>query len=612
MPTSLAGALPAHYESSFWLRVRKVERRQWWLWASAIVITLLLTAGMASFSFLFDQSDPTFSLTLRQSVRGLVALVFLFNLYTIYQQLQIHRIRRQLSDQEQLFRMISENAEDLITVIDRDGNRLYDSPGYAKMGYSREELQMGDVPEQIHPEDRAALIAARHETFLTGTGPRVEYRFQRKDGEWRTLESTRAPVRNDRGEIERVVIVSRDITERKRADELLRRRDEQLRQSQKMEAVGRLSGGIAHDFNNLLGVIIGYSESIEYRLTPNDPLRKSAEEIRKAGERAASLTNQLLAFSRQQVLQAQILDLNSLVSDMSQMLKRLIGTHIDLSTNLAADLGRVKAEQSQIEQVIVNLAVNARDAMPDGGKLLVETSNFEVSEKLAGCDPFLEPGRYVLLTVTDTGAGMDAETRRHIFEPFFTTKGPGKGTGLGLATVYGVVKQTGGGVIVESEAGQGSTFKIFLPRTLEVVAANIPEKTRNAEPKRTGTILVVEDEEALLRLTADRLEQSGFEVLQARDGIHALEVARSFRRPIHLVLTDVMMPKMGGQALARNLAEARPDTRIIFMSGHADRNISNGELLRSGSVAIQKPFSHEQLMTEVRRALDSVPMEVQN
>jgi len=408
------------------------------------------------------------------------------------------------------------------------------------------------------------------------------------------------------------VIVSRDITERKRADELLRRRDEQLRQSQKMEAVGRLSGGIAHDFNNLLGVIIGYSESIEYRLTANDPLRKSAEEIRKAGERAASLTNQLLAFSRQQVLQPQILDLNSLVSDMGQMLNRLIGTHIELSTNLAADLGRVKAEQSQIEQVIVNLAVNARDAMPDGGKLLVETSNFDVSEKLAGGDPFLEPGSYVLLTVTDTGAGMDAETRRHIFEPFFTTKGPGKGTGLGLATVYGVVKQTGGGVIVESQPGQGSSFKIFLPRTSEVAAASAPAKTRTVEPKQTGTILIVEDEEALLRLTAERLEQSGFEVLQAHDGVHALEVARSFQRPIHLALTDVMMPKMGGQALARNLTEARPDIRIIFMSGHAERNVTNGEPLRSGSVTIQKPFSHEQLMAIVRRALDSIPMEVQN
>ena len=233
---------------------------------------------MASFAYLFDQADPNFSFTLRQSIRGLVGLVFLFDLYTIYQQLQIHRIRRQLSDQEQMFRLISENAEDLITVVDREGKRLYDSPGYNRLGYTREDLKGGPVPDQVHPEDREALIAARAETFETGVGPRIEYRFRRKDGEWRTLESTRSPVRNERGEIENVVIVSRDITERKHAEELLRRRDEQLRQSQKMEAVGRLSGGIAHDFNNLLGVIIGYSESIEYRLAPNDP---AAQECRR-------------------------------------------------------------------------------------------------------------------------------------------------------------------------------------------------------------------------------------------------------------------------------------------------------------------------------------------
>src|ERR1700687_795383 len=264
--------MSAPYEPSFWSRVRKVERRQWWLWASAIVITLLLSIGMESFSFLFEHADPTFSFTLRQSVRGLVGLVFLFDLYTIYQQVLIHRIRRQLTDQEKMFRLITENAEDLITVVDRDGKRHYDSPGYNKLGYCSEELQGGPVPEQIHPDDREALIAARKETFEKGVGPRVEYRFQRKDGEWRTLESTRSPVRNHRGEIEKVVIVSRDITERKQAEELLRRRDEQLRQSQKMEAVGRLSGGIAHDFNNLLGVIIGYSESMEQRLLPGDAL----------------------------------------------------------------------------------------------------------------------------------------------------------------------------------------------------------------------------------------------------------------------------------------------------------------------------------------------------
>jgi two-component system cell cycle sensor histidine kinase/response regulator CckA len=567
---------------------------------------------MESFSFLFELSDPTFSFTLRQSVRALVGLVFLFDLYTIYQQLLIHRIRRQLSDQEQMFRLITENAEDLITVVDRDGKRLYDSPGYSKLGYSDNELGRSPFPDQIHPDDREALTAARKETFEKGVGPRVEYRFQRKDGDWRVLESSRSPVRNDRGEIEKVIIVSRDITERKQAEELLRRRDEQLRHSQKMEAVGRLSGGIAHDFNNLLGVIIGYSESIEHRVGPNDPLRKSAEEIRKAGERAASLTHQLLAFSRQQVLQPQILDLNALVTDMGKMLRRLIGMHIELTTNLAMELGQVKAEQSQIEQVIVNLVVNARDAMPEGGELLIETSNLDVNENLASSLPFLQPGPYVLLTVTDTGVGMDANTRRHIFEPFFTTKGPGKGTGLGLATVYGVAKQSGGGVTVDSEPGKGSTFKIFLPQTQESAVAPAPDETVAKGSMGTGTILLVEDEEALLTLSTERLTECGYKVLPARDGVHALETARSYNEPIHLLLTDVMMPRMGGLALARSMSELRPGIRIVFMTGHAEREASYREAIRSGAESIQKPFSHEKLIRLVRQMLDAAQMQAQD
>jgi PAS domain S-box-containing protein len=606
-PSSVAGTLPASFEPSFWTRVRKIERRQWWLWASAIVITLLLTVGVASFAYEFDQSDPTFVFNLRQSIRGLVGLVFIFNLYTIYQQLQIHRIRRQLSNQEQMFRLITENAEDLITVVDRSGKRLYDSPGYTRLGYSREDLQGGPVPEQVHPDDREALIAARVETFETGVGPRVEYRFRRKDGEWRILESTRSPVRNERGEIENVVIVSRDITERKQAEELLRRRDEELRQSQKMEAVGRLSGGIAHDFNNLLGVIIGYSESIEYRLAPADPLRKSAEEIRKAGERAASLTNQLLAFSRQRALQPQVLDLNALVSDMGKMLKRLIGMHIELTTKLSTTVCQVKAEQSQIEQVLVNLVVNARDAMPEGGKLLIETSNLDVNESLAGSFPFLQPGPYVLLTVSDTGIGMDANTQRHIFEPFFTTKGPGQGTGLGLATVYGVVKQSSGGLTVDSQLGKGSTFKIFLPRTQESAIAPASDKPSAKVSKGTGTILLVDDEEALLNLTAERLKECGYSVLPARDGIQALEIARSFQGPIHLLLTDIMMPRMGGLALARSMSELRSGIRIVFMTGHAERGDIYREALRSGAESIQKPFSNERLIRLVGHMLDTAP-----
>ncbi len=599
-------------EQSLWAGVKHVEKLQWWLWACAIVVTLLLTAGMASFSFLFRGSDPQYSFTLRDSIRGLVGLVFLFDLYTIYQQLEIHRIRRQLTEQEEIFRLISENAEDLITVVDGEGKSLYNSPGYQKVfGYTSKDLRGKLAVDQIHPDDRQAVLAAKDDVFQKGVSPRVEYRFQSKDGEWRTLEFNGSPVRNRRGEIEKIVVVSRDITERKQAEELLRQRDEQLRQAQKMEAIGRLSGGIAHDFNNLLGVIIGYSEAMEAKLTPDDPLRKNAEQVRKAGERAAGLTHQLLAFSRQQVLQPRILDLNAVVTDIGKMLHRLIGPDVELATKLAPQLGRVKADQSQIEQVIVNLVVNARDAMPDGGKLIIETSNVHISESLARSLPFLHPGPHILLTVADTGVGIDPETQQHVFEPFFTTKGSGKGTGLGLATVYGVVKQSGGVVGIDSAPGNGATFKIFLPQSQETPVTSPPEDSLDTKSfTGTDSILLVEDDEALLNLTADLLADSGHKVLKASDGLQALEIAQSFDGPIHLLLTDVMMPKLGGPALARKLSQLRPDTRILFMTGHAERGSSSQTTLPAGAEVLQKPFSREVLISHVRRILDLAAMEV--
>jgi PAS domain S-box-containing protein len=518
-----------------------------------------------------------------------------------------------LSEHEEMFRLITENADDLITVIDREGQRLYSSPGYSKIfGYSGEELLGTPIDDQIHPDDREMILAVRLETFEKGAAPRQEYRFRRKDGEWRTLESNASPVRNSLGEIEKIVVVSRDITERKLAEEMLRQRDEQLRQAQKMEAVGRLSGGIAHDFNNLLGVIIGYSESLEQQLPPEDPLRKNAEQIRKAGERAAALTHQLLAFSRQQVLQPKILDLNAVVIDMGKMLRRLIGVDIELTTRLDSQLGRVKADQSQIEQVIVNLAVNARDAMPEGGSLVIETSNIDVDITIARSLPFLRPGPHILLTVSDTGAGMDISTQRHIFEPFFTTKPPGKGTGLGLATVYGVVKQSGGVVGVDSKPGRGSTFKIFLPQAEDSVVPAAPDPIRGNISKGNDTILLVEDEEALLNLTASVLMENGYTVLTARDGIQALDVARSFPETIHLLLTDVAMPRMGGPALARHLVDLRPGIRVLFMTGNAGRDPVSQGTLPASAEPLLKPFSQAALVGHVRRALDEVPVEVVN
>jgi len=598
-------------KQSFWPHIGLAERRQWWLWAFAIAVTLLLTAGMASFSYLFDQSDPNFSFSLRQSVRGLLGLVLLFDLYTIYQQLQIQRIRRQLSEREELYRLISENAEDLIAVIDADGHRLYNSPGYERLfGYTNEELQGVPIADQVHPDDRQHVLQARKEAFETGLRFHLEYRFRRKDGEWRILESTGGVVRNTQGEAEKIVAVSRDITERKHAEEILRQREEQLRQAQKMEAVGRLSGGIAHDFNNLLGVIIGYSEEIESRAAKGDPLRRSAEEIRKAGQRAAALTQQLLAFSRQQVLQPNVLALNLLVSDMSKMLQRLIGAHIELSTNLDPELGSIKSDQSQMEQVIVNLVVNARDAMPAGGKLLIETSRVFLDEAQARSLPFLHPGPHVRLTVMDTGVGMDAETQRHIFEPFFTTKGCGKGTGLGLATVYGVIKQSGGVVGVRSEPGKGSTFKIYLPQVEEQLVTPAKDSSTSQISMGTETILVVENEEALLELTSDLLSRSGYKVLSARDGLDAIKIARLFDGSIHLLLTDIMMPKLNGAALARRVTRLHPGIRVLFMTGHAEPDATLHENMPPESECLQKPFHRDALIRKVRQTLDLAELQI--
>src|SRR5712671_5730870 len=545
---------------------RKIDRREWWLWAAAGIITLLLTAALASFVVPHESSheDVRALDIIPQAVRGLVALVFLFDLYTIYQHLQIHRIRRQLIEREELFHLISENAADMIAVVDLEGRRIFNSLSYQKiLGYAPDELQGSSGFEQIHPDDRERVKNAAKEARQTGAGTMLEYRFRHKNGGWMVLESVASAIRNEKGEPEKLVIVNRDITERKKAQEALSRSEasfrslvegapygiyratmtgqflevnpafqrmlgydsaqelfnadlatqvfrnsadykrmnellaeskvmkdmelewkrasgdpivvrcsghrvegkdggldyfevfaedvterrtleRQLRMAQKMEAIGRLSGGIAHDFNNLLGVIIGYSGVLKKSLDKSQPNYEYATEIEKAGQRAASLTRQLLAFSRQQVLTPSVLSMNSLVSDMEKMLPRLLGEDINVSLALDPKLGDVKADQSQIEQVIMNLAVNARDAMPSGGKLRIQTANIEMDNAFTWNHPGSKVGSYVMLAIADSGTGMSAETLAHIFEPFFTTKGVGEGTGLGLATVYGIVKQSNG------------------------------------------------------------------------------------------------------------------------------------------------------------------------
>jgi len=394
-----------------------------------------------------------------------------------------------------------------------------------------------------------------------------------------------------------VIEYVRDITEH-------RRLEEQFRQAQKIEAVGRLAGGVAHDFNNLLMVIRGYSDLLLEELKPADSRRRALEEIRKAGERAATLTRQLLAFSRKQVLQPQILDLNAVVSNINTMLRRLIGEDIELTMLPGAALDRVQADPGQIEQVIMNLAVNARDAMPHGGKLTIETANVNLDEDYARRDGNAAPGPYVRLSVSDTGCGMDAETRAHVFEPFFTTKERGKGTGLGLATVYGIVKQSGGYIWVYSEVGRGTVFKIYLPR-----APGSAEARQQGEVQQTlfggvETVLVAEDDPAVRALVCGALASRGYTVQEARDGREALAAARGYKGPIHLLLTDVVLPHMSGRRLAERLRAERPESRLLYMSGYTDDAVVSHGVSAGKVPFLQKPFSASALSRKVREVLD--------
>ncbi len=461
-------------------------------------------------------------------------------------------------------------------------------------GYSREEV-IGHTSKELNfwakPEDRANFIEM---VMNQGSVRDFEIGFRTKSGELRTATDS-AEIIDVAGQ-ECTVAIFRDVTERKTLEK-------QMRQTQKMEAVGQLTGGIAHDFNNLLGVIIGYSEILENRLPPGDPLHKECLQIKKAGQSAASLTRQLLAFSRQQVLEPKVLDINSIVLSVEKMLRRLIGEHIDLRTSLEPALGSVKADQGQIEQVIINLAVNARDAMPQGGKLLIETANVNLDEDYARRHPPQLPGAYVLLSVADTGMGMDAETQSHIFEPFFTTKEVGKGTGLGLATVYGVVRQSDGHIWVYSELGQGTTFKIYLPRAGQTAGLQQPAAVPADALRGSETILLVEDEEALRELTRSLLEGAGYTVLEASLPEEAIEIARQERGPIHLLLSDMVMPGMTGKDLATQLTPVRPEMKVVYMSGYT--GFTHAGLADSEIALLGKPFTREKLLRKMRETLES-------
>ncbi|HXV44800.1 MAG TPA: ATP-binding protein, partial [Anaerolineae bacterium] len=505
---------------------------------------------------------------------------------------------------EERFRQVISSISDWIytTRINEDGSRvnLYLSSHVETLtGYPYEKF-MADwnfwPSGVVHPDDRAAA-AEQSARLAVGQSSEMEYRLIRADGEiiW-VRDSARVESEGDKAKI--IYGVVSDITQRKQLEE-------QFHQSQKMEAIGRLAGGVAHDFNNLLTVINGYSELLLYRhLDGTSPLRRYIEEIKKAGERAASLTGQLLAFSRKQVLQPQIIDLNTVVADIDKMLRRLIGEDIDLVTAPGAESGSVKADPGQIEQVIMNLVVNARDAMPHGGNLTVGTANVTLDETYTRGIVGLEPGPHVVLMVKDTGSGMDPEILSHIFEPFFTTKEKQKGTGLGLATVYGIVTQSGGYIDVSSKVGAGTTFKVYLPQVDQQVELSKPEQSTEA-PHGQETILLVEDEDLVRDLTRTVLLEHGYRVLEASGGSQALSISEQYQNPIDLLATDVVMPHMSGRELAERLLLLRPDIKILYMSGYTDDIIVHHGLADPSITFLQKPFTPAELAHKVREVLDS-------
>jgi two-component system cell cycle sensor histidine kinase/response regulator CckA len=495
-----------------------------------------------------------------------------------------------------------ESTADGVMITEPDGSITWVNPAFSRItGFSAEEA-IGRKPSILRSgQHNNALYGELWRTLLDGQVWDGELTNKRKDGRLYLEAQTITPVRDARGGISHFVSVTRDISHR-------RRLEEQLRQSQKMEAVGRLSGGVAHDFNNLLAVILGFGDMLLRSLPPDARFERYCGEILKAANRGAGLTRQLLAFSRQQTLQPKVIDLNAVVSESEKMLGRLLGEDVELVTSLDPDLGHVKIDPGEMEQVIMNLAVNARDAMPRGGTLTMETANLEHTEASAGKYGYpVAMGSYVRLTVTDTGIGMDEATRAHIFEPFFTTKGLGKGTGLGLATVYGVVEQSKGHISVESKVGRGTSFTILLPRLATPVTSVGEDPRKDAVLHGTETVLLAEDDDAARGLWREMLETLGYRVLEASNGAAAIEMVHVYPGRIDLVVTDVVMPQMGGGELSERMAETHPGIRVIFLSGYTADTILRQGIAETGLPFLQKPFTAQQFARKIRETLDAEP-----
>jgi len=498
---------------------------------------------------------------------------------------------------QRLFTAIEQTA-DSVVITNTEGSILYVNPAFERVsGYSQAEaigqnpriLKSGKNNPKIYDELWASISQGQ-----VWQGRLIN---KRKDGTLYTEDATINPVRDDNNTIVNYVSVKRDVT---RELEL----EDQYRQAQKMETVGQLTGGIAHDFNNLLTAVIGFAELAQMRLAPDDPIQKMVDKILYSGRRASDLVGQLMAFSRKQVIEAKALNLNKIVSDFEKMLRRIIGEDTEMETILSSGLWPIKADRTQIEQVIVNLAVNARDAMPHGGHLTIETTNTILDEEYGRTHLDVQPGEYVLLSVSDTGMGMPKEVQERIFEPFFTTKEQGKGSGLGLSTVFGIVQQGNGHIWTDSEEGVGTTFKIYFPRCTEVMADSLQGEQAADIPHGTETILLVEDEPAVREMAIFTLQEQGYMVLEATNGQDALRLASEYANHIDLLVTDVIMPHMNGKDLADQIIAVRPHTKTLFTSGYTDDAISQHGILKSGIAFLPKPFSPAALARKVRKTLD--------
>lgn len=500
----------------------------------------------------------------------------------------------------EMSREVLESLIEGCQVIDREWRYVYLNDIVASHARRRTSELLGRTMMECFPgiESTPMFIVLRR-SMIERTHHRLENEFAYPDGSRGWFELRFVPVPDG------VCVLSLDITEAKRAAAALSKSEEQLRQAQKLEAIGQLAGGIAHDFNNILSVVLGYSALILSELKPEEPLRAEIDEIHKAGMRAAELTQQLLAFSRQQVLELKVLNLNQIVAANERMLRRLLGADVDLTVLPASGLWSVRADRGQIEQVILNLAINARDAMPSGGKLTIETENVELDGDYARAHHGVRPGQYVVLAISDTGIGMDRETQARIFDPFFTTKGLGKGTGLGLATVFGIVKQTGGHIWVYSEPDAGAVFKVYLPRAESPDHEVSSERPLPLASRAGETILLVEDDEHVRGVARGILRRAGYVVLEAPNGGEALLICESHTANIDLLLTDVVLPRMSGRQLAERLAPLRPSMKVLFMSGYTNDAVLQHGVLNSDVQYLQKPFTPDSLARKVREVLDS-------